>query len=278
MKKNLGKVVLAVVMAGLLTGGIAIASAATTVRTVTTARGTMVEVVSITGKVTEVSNPTTSGTKQRFMGMFRRDHGYAKITDEADGKVYTVELGLKESSGITMKVGDGVTIEGTVSVRGTENKLQIWVFTGADGKTVTLRKADGTPDIETITIAGTVTEVNQQTPAATGKITKPVGRAIETIKVKQADGTIVMVVLGHGEDSITVKVGDTVTVSGFRTPMDAGTVMATSFTGADGKTVTLGGRAFGGCAPRGGKDNGQGAGRRFRGGNFSSPAPTSTGS
>ena len=238
MKKSLGRVVLAVVIAGLLTGGIAIASAATKVRTVTTAQGTTVDVIAVTGKVTEVSDASSTSTKG-FMGMFRRDRGYAKITDDADGKIYTVELGREESADITMKVGDTVTIEGTVSVRGTENELRVWTFTGADGKTVTLVKADGTPNIETVTVAGTVTEVNQQTPPATGDTTRPVGKAMETIKVKQTDGTIVTVVLGHGGDSITVKVGDTVKVTGFKTPMDANTVMATEFTGADGKTVTL---------------------------------------
>jgi hypothetical protein len=238
MKRNLGKVVLAVVIAGLLTGGIAIASAATKVRTVTTAQGTTVDVISVTGKVTEVSDASSSSSKG-FMGMFRRDQGYAKITDDADGKVYTVELGRQESADVTMKVGDTVTIEGTVSVRGTTNDLRVWTFTGADGKTVTLVKADGTPNIETVTVAGTVTEVNQQTAPATGDSTRPVGKAMDTIKVEQADGTVVTVVLGHGADSISVKVGDTVKVTGFKTPMDANTVMATEFTGADGKKVTL---------------------------------------
>jgi hypothetical protein len=239
VKKNLGKVVLAVIMAGLLTGGIAIASAATKVRTVTTAQGTTVDVISVTGKVTEVSDASSTTTSKGFMGMFRRDQGYAKITDDADGKVYTVELGREESAGIAMKVGDTVTIEGTASVHGTENELRVWTFTGTDGKTVTLVKADGTPNIETVTVAGTVTEVNQQTAPASGDTTKRVGRAMDTIKVKQADGTVVTVVLGHGGDSVTVKVGDTVTVTGFKTPMDTDTIMATSFTGADGKVVTL---------------------------------------
>jgi len=238
MKKNLGKVVLAVVIAGLLTGGIAIASAATKVRTVTTPQGTTVDVISVTGKVTEVSDASSTSSKG-FMGMFRRDQRHAKLTDDADGKVYAVELGRAESADITMKVGDTVTIEGIVSARGTENELMVWTFTGADGKTVTLVKADGTPNIETVTVAGIVTEVNQQTPPATGGTIRPVDKAMETIKVKQTDDTSVTVVLGRGADSVTVKVGDAVKVTGFKTPMDAKTVMATEFTGADGKAVTL---------------------------------------
>lgn len=238
MKRNLSKVVLAVVIAGLLTGGIAIASAATKVRTVTTPQGTTVDVIAVTGKVTEVADAESSSSKG-FMGMFRRDQGYAKITDDTDGKVYTVELGRQESADITMKVGDTVTIEGTVMVRGTINELRVWTFTGADGKTVTLVKADGTPNIETVTVAGSVTEVNQQTAPAAGDTAKRPGMAMDTIKVKQADGAVVTVVLGHGGDSITVKVGDTVKITGFKTPMDANTVMATEFTGADGTTVTL---------------------------------------
>jgi hypothetical protein len=268
MKKSLGKVVLAVVIAGLLTGGIAIASAATKGRTVTTAQGTTVDVVSITGKVTEVSDPAASGMKQGFMAMLRRGQGYAKITDDADGKTYAVELGCEESAGIAMKVGDTVTIEGTVSVRGTENDLQVWTLTGSDGKTVTLRKADGTPNIETVTVAGVVTEVNQQTAPGEGDFARRPSRVMDAIKVKQADDTVVTVVLGHGANSVMVKAGDTVKVTGFKTPMDANTVMATEFTGADGKKVTIAAGGFGGgrCM-KGGSFDGQETGRGFRGGN-----------
>ena len=261
MKKNLGKVVLAVVIAGLLTGGIAIASAATKVRTVTTPQGTTVDVIAVTGKVTEVSD-ANSASASGFMGMFRRGEGYAKITDDTDGKIYTVELGRAESADITMKVGDTVTIEGSVTVRGTTNELRVWTFTGADGKTVTLVKADGTPNIETVTVAGSVTEVDEHTAPVAGGTAKRPGNAMDTIKVKQADGTVVTVILGHGAESVSVKVGDSVKVTGFTTPMDTKTVMATEFTGADGTAITLrgmggmrdgrgpgeGGRGFGGCA------------------------------
>jgi hypothetical protein len=86
-----------------------------------------------------------------------------------------------------------------------------------------------------------------------------------TIKVKQADGTIVTVVLGHDASSITAKVGDAVKVEGFKTSADANTIMATSFTGADGKTVTLGGKGFGGCGMPGGRDDGHGFGGGMKG-------------
>jgi hypothetical protein len=275
MKKSLGKVVLAVVIAGLLTGGIAIASAATKGRTVTTAQGTTVDVVSITGKVTEVSDPAASGMKQGFMAMLRRGQGYAKITDDADGKTYAVELGCEESAGIAMKVGDTVTIEGTVSVRGTENDLQVWTLTGSDGKTVTLRKADGTPNIETVTVAGVVTEVNQQTAPGEGDFARRPSRVMDAIKVKQADDTVVTVVLGHGANSVMVKAGDTVKVTGFKTPMNANTVMATEFTGSDNKTVTL--RGIDDMhGMRGGR--GPGDGGRGPGGNCAPTTPTSSGS
>ena len=242
MRKSLGKVVLAVVIAGLLTGGIAIASAATKVRTVTTPQGTSVDVISVTGTVTEVSTPTTADSGKGFMGMFRRgSEGTAKIKDSADGTIYTLEFGREEAAGITMKVGDTVTVEGTSETRNSVSVLQIWTFTGADGKTVTLRKADGTPNIETVSVAGTVTEVNMPTTTApsTGDATKPAPKAMATIKVKQADGTIMTVVLGHDSSSVAVKVGDTVKVEGFKTPMDTAMIMGTSFTGVDGKTVTL---------------------------------------
>ncbi|MCX6097309.1 MAG: hypothetical protein NTZ77_02315 [Caldiserica bacterium] len=235
MRKTIGKVVLAVVIAGLLTGGIAIASAATKLRTVTTPQGTSVDVISVTGTVTEVSVPSTTESSKGFMGMFRREPaGYAKIKDGADGTVYTLELGREAAVGIVMKVGDTVTVEGTSETRNSVKELNVWTFTGADGKTVTLRKADGTPNIETVSVAGTVTEVN--VPATS---TLPAPRSMQTIKVKQADNTVLTVILGRDASSITVKVGDAVKIEGFKTPMDANTVMATSFTGADGKAVTL---------------------------------------
>jgi biotin carboxyl carrier protein len=171
----------------------------------------------------------------------RGSEGIAKIKDSADGTVYTLEFGRQEAAGITMKVGDTVTVEGTSQTRNSVNELQIWTFTGADGKTVTLRKADGRPNIEMVSVAGTVAEVNvpAATTPSTGKTTKPAPKAMITIKVSQADGTIVTVVLGCNVTDVAVKVGDTVKIEGFKTPMDANTVMATSFTGADGKTVAL---------------------------------------
>ncbi|MCX6083473.1 MAG: hypothetical protein NT102_00690 [Caldiserica bacterium] len=269
MRKTLGKVVLAVVIAGLLTGGIAIVSAATKVRTVTTPQGTSVDVISVTGTVTEVSTASTAESGKGFMGMFRRGPaGYAKIKDTADGTIYRLQLGREEAAGITMKVGDTVTVEGTSETRNGVNELRIWTFTGADGKTVTLRKADGTPNIETVSVAGTVTEVNVPTTTtpSTGDTTKPAPKAMTTIKVKQADGTIVTVVLGRDSADVTVQVGDIVKIEGFKTSMDANTIMATSFTGADGKTISLGGKGFGGCGMPGGRRDGQGAGGGFHGG------------
>jgi hypothetical protein len=268
MRKTLGKVVLAVVIAGLLTGGIAIVSAATKVRTVTTPQGTSVDVISVTGTVTEVSTASTPESGKGFMGMFRRGpSGYAKIKDSADGTIYTLQLGREEAAGITMKIGDTVTVEGTSATRDSIKELDVWTFTGADGKTVTLCKADGTPNIETVSVAGTVTEVNVSTTTtpSTGDTTKPAPQAMATIKIQQADGTIVTVVLGHDASSIIVKVGDAVKVEGFKTPMDANTIMATSFTGADGKTVTLGGKGFGGCGMRGGRGDGHGFGGGMKG-------------
>jgi len=286
MRKTIGRVVLAVVIAGFLTGGIAIASAATKVRTITTAQGTSVDVISVTGTVTEVSTASTTGTSHGIMGMFRRGpEGYAKIKDNADGTVYTLGLGREETSGLIMKVGDIVTVEGTSATRNSVKDLQVWTFTGADGKTVTLRKADGTPNIETVSVAGTVTEVTQATATApsTGDTTKRTPKAMATIKVNQADGTVVTVVLGRDASNITVKVGDAVKIEGFKTPMDANTVMATSFTGADGKKVAIAAGGFrGGCGMRGDRGDGQGSGHGFRGGmkgpGFASdsPVPSST--
>jgi hypothetical protein len=286
MRKTLGKVVLAVVIAGLLTGGIAIASAATKLRTVTTPQGTSVDVISVTGKVTEVSTADTTENGRGIMGVFRRGpEGYAKIKDNADGTVYTLELGREESAGIAMKIGDTVTVEGTSATRNSVKELQVWTFTGADSKTVTLRKADGTPNIETVSVAGMVTEVNVPTTTAptAGDTTKPSPRAMATIKVKQIDNTVVTVVLGRNAADVTVKVGDAVKVEGFKTPMDVNTIMATSFTGADGKKVAIAAGGFrSGCGMPGGRGEGQGTGRGFRGGmkgpgsSSGSPAPSDT--
>jgi len=286
MRKTIGKVVLAIVIAGLLTGGIAIASAATKVRTVTTPQGSSVDVISVTGTVTEVLTASTTGTSHGIMGMFRRGPaGYAKIKDNADGTVYTLGLGREEIAGLTMKVGDVVIVEGTSATRNSFKDLQVWTFTGADGKTVTLRNTDGKPNIETVSVAGTVTEVNLSTTTtpSTGDTTKPSPRAMVTIKVKQADNTIVTVVLGRNAADVTVKVNDVVKIEGFKTPMDADTVMATSFTGADGKKVAIAADGFrGGCGMRGDRGAGQGTGRGFRGGmmgpgaSSDSPTPSNT--
>jgi hypothetical protein len=263
MRKTLGKVVLAVVIAGLLIGGIAIASAATKVRTVTTPQGTSVDVISVTGTVTEASTASTAESSHGIMGMFRRGPvSYAKIKDNADEMIYTLQFGRGEAAGITMKVGDTVTVEGTSETRNGVNELHVWTFTGADLKTVTLCKADGTPNIETVSVAGAVTEVNVPTTTtpATGDTTKPAPKAMATVKVRQDDGTIVTVVLGRDASSIVVKVGDAVKVEGFKTSADANTIMATSFTGTDGKTITLGGKGFGGCGMRGDRGDGRGFG------------------
>jgi hypothetical protein len=285
MRKTIGKVVLAVVIAGLLTSGIAIASAATKVRTVTTPQGTSVDVISVTGTVTEVSTTGTTENGRGIMGIFRRGPaGYAKIKDNADGTVYRLELGREETAGIPMKVGDIVTVEGTSATRNGVNELYVWTFTGADGKTVTLRKADGSPNTETLSVAGTVTEVNVPTTTtpSTGDTTKPSTKAMATIKVKQADGTVLTVLLGRNAADVTVKVGDAVKIEGFKAPMDANTIMATSFTGADGKKVTIAAGGFrGGCGMPGGRGDGQGTGRGFRGGMMggwsgSNAAPTTS--
>ena len=122
MRKTIGKVVLAVVITGLLIGGMAIVSAATKVRTVTTPQGTSVDVILVTGTVTEVSSASSAENGKGIMGMFRRGpSGYAKIKDNAEATVYTLELGREEAAGITMKVGDTVTVEGTSETRNSVN-------------------------------------------------------------------------------------------------------------------------------------------------------------
>jgi hypothetical protein len=111
-----------------------------------------------------------------------------------------------------------------------------------------------------------VTEVTQPTAStpstddAAGDTTKPARQAMMTIKIQQADKTIVTVILGRSSSSITVKAGDAVKVTGFKMATDATTINATSFTGADGKTVTLGGKGFGGCDMGGGRGDGRGFG------------------
>jgi hypothetical protein len=178
----------------------------------------------------------------------------------------------RDSADVTVKVGDAVKIEGFKTPMDA-NTIMATSFTGADGKAVTLRGLDGMGgrrDIqgESVSVSGTVTEVTRATTTtpSTGDTTKPSPDVMATIKVKQADGTVLTVLLGRDASSITVKVGDVVKVEGFKRSTDANTIMATSFTGADGKTITLGGKGFGGCGMPGDRGDGQGTGRGFRGG------------
>jgi hypothetical protein len=84
----------------------------------------------------------------------------------------------------------------------------------------------------------------------------------------------VIVILGRDASSITVTVGEKVKIKGFKTSADANTIMATSFTGTDGKTVTLGGKGFGG----GDRGDGRGFGGGMKGpgsaSGFSTPSNT----
>jgi hypothetical protein len=61
--------------------------------------------------------------------------------------------------------------------------------------------------------------------------------------------------------------------------MDTNTVMATTFTGADGKAVTIDAGGFrGGCGMRGDRGDGQDTGRGFRGGMMGSDSLPDTSS
>ncbi len=230
-----------------------------------------IETVSIAGTVTEVNVPTTTTPST---GDTAKPAPKAMATikvKQADGTIVTVVLG-HDASSIAVKVGDAVKIEGFKTPMDTDT-IMATSFTGADGKTVTLRGLDGMGggrgmQGESVTVSGTVTEVTQATATtpSTDDATRPVPQAMMTIKVKQADSTVLTVLIGHDSSSITVKVGDAVKIEGFKTSTDAITIMATSFTGADGKTVTLGGRGFGGCEVPGDRADGQGIGRGFRDG------------
>jgi primosomal replication protein N len=190
---------------------------------------------------------------------------------QADGTVVTVVLG-HNANAVTVKVGDAVKIEGFKTPMDA-NTVMATSFTGSDGKAVAVRDLDdkGGPrgiQGESVSVSGIVTEVM---PATTTPSTGDTGRlareAMATIKVKQADDTIVTVVLGREASSIAVKVGDVVKVEGFKMPVDTNTIMATSFTGADGTKIAIAAGGFrGGCGMRGGQGDGQGAGRGFRGG------------
>jgi hypothetical protein len=62
---------------------------------------------------------------------------------------------------------------------------------------------------------------------------------MEVISIKETSGTIATVNLGRDAKGISVKVGDTVTVAGFEMSKSANTIVARTFEGADGKTVTI---------------------------------------
>ncbi|RIE06900.1 hypothetical protein [Candidatus Cryosericum odellii] len=96
----------------------------------------------------------------------------------------------------------------------------------------------------TVTVTGTVTAVNVTTSPAASQGSKsgsgnPVPTGMDEINVKETSGTIAMVNLGRDTKDISVKVGDTVTVTGFEMSKSANTIMARTFEGADGKTVTI---------------------------------------
>jgi len=229
----------------------------------------------VSGTVTQVSSTGTSTGTDTRPG--RRDLDWVKVK-QADGTVVSVVLG-HESSTIVVKVGDTVTVEG-FSTPGNTGTVMATSFTGADGKTISLRSLDDLPgehgglDEASVTVKGTVTEVSTATPPSAPNGTVPSGTGVQTIKVKQADGTVTTVVLGPGATTVAVKVGDTVTVVGFARPSDSTTVVARCFTGADGTTVTLGGRGPGGRDMR---DGGCFGGRGPRDGEGSrGPAPDAT--
>lgn len=96
----------------------------------------------------------------------------------------------------------------------------------------------------TVTVTGTVTVVNVTTsPAASQGSSNgsgnPGAAGMDVISVKETSGTIVTVNLGRNTTGISVKVGDTVTVTGFEMSKNANTIVARTFEGADGKTVTI---------------------------------------
>jgi hypothetical protein len=96
----------------------------------------------------------------------------------------------------------------------------------------------------TVTVTGTVTAVNVTTSPAASQGSKsgsgnPVTTGMDVISVKETSGTIVTVNLGRDTKGISVKVGDTVTVTGFEMSKNANTIVARTFEGADGKTVTI---------------------------------------
>jgi hypothetical protein len=96
----------------------------------------------------------------------------------------------------------------------------------------------------TVTVTGTVTAVNVTTGPAASQGSKDgsgnqVATGMDVINVKEASGTIATVNLGRDTKDISVKVGDTVTVTGFEMSKNANTIIARTFEGADGKTITI---------------------------------------
>jgi len=64
-------------------------------------------------------------------------------------------------------------------------------------------------------------------------------RSVAATRSRAFNGTIVTVNLGRNTEGISVKVGDTVTVTGFEMSKNANTIIARTFEGADGKTVNI---------------------------------------
>lgn len=112
-------------LAAILPAGVTFAK--TSLETVKTPSGAEVQKVRVEGQVESVS-----------------ETGKNQITvKEADGKVYTVNLGPRWFKDTAVKAGDNVKVEG---LERTEGTIGAWKLTKADGSEVTIRTQAGKPE------------------------------------------------------------------------------------------------------------------------------------
>ena len=272
MKKTMSKILILTIICGLFIGSVSISiiSANAEDKTAVSTTATQ-DVITVTGTVSAV-NIKTDGTKPVKPGKWEKPispsvfENTISIT-KADGTVVDVEIG-RFNKNITVKVGDKVSVTGFYDNKNSKT-LKAISFTGADGKLVEFKMngkevpgdvehgigtdKGGNPNATIVSITGTVSSVTIQPkptaqtkpeiPPASKTAKKPEiperkDRVEDSIVITKNDGTTITVIFCNAKD-ISVKVGDSVTITGFENTKGAGTIIAKTFIGADGKTITL---------------------------------------
>ena len=272
MKKTMSKILILTIICGLFISSVSIISANAEDKTAISATSAATQdVITVTGTVSAV-NIKTNETKPVKPGRWEKPifpsvfENTISIT-KADGTAVDVEIG-RFNKDITVKVGDKVSVTGFYDNKNSKT-LKAISFTGTDGKLVEFKMngkelpgdvehgigtdKGGNPNATIVSITGTVSSVTIQPKPTTQtkpeippvsktakkpEISERKDRVEDSIVITKNDGTTITVIFCNAKD-ISVKVGDSVTITGFENTKGAGTIIAKTFIGADGKTITL---------------------------------------